>query len=82
MVPEGGYAFGVIVKSDMGRPIKIEGNPGHTASLGAADAPIQASILTLYDPDRVRTLTNLGDIRPWSAFLAMMRGALARSQFH
>src|SRR5256885_609222 len=40
-----------------------------TASLGATDAMTQASILNLYDPDRARTPTYVGDIRTWAAFL-------------
>src|SRR5260221_4050732 len=53
----GGYATGVLVKNQEGRPIKIEGNPDHPASLGATDAFAQAAILTLYDPDRGQTLS-------------------------
>ncbi len=72
-VPLGGDAIGLLVESHEGRPTKIEGNPDHPASLGATDAIAQASILGLYDPDRSQTLTYLGDIRAWSAFLAETR---------
>jgi molybdopterin-containing oxidoreductase family iron-sulfur binding subunit len=71
-----GFATGVLVESHLGRPTKIEGNPDHPSSLGATDLFAQASILTLYDPDRSQTLTHLGEIRPWSAFLGAARGAL------
>ena len=75
-MPLGGSATGLLVESHEGRPTKIEGNPLHPGSLGASDVFAQAAILGLYDPDRSQTLTNLGDIRPWSAFLGAIRGAL------
>src|SRR5262245_15993926 len=72
----GGVATGLVVESHEGRPTKIEGNPQHPSSLGASDVFAQAAILGLYDPDRSQTLTNLGEIRPWSAFLGAIRNAM------
>ncbi len=51
-----GVAAGLLVTSYDGRPIKVEGNPEHPCSLGAADVFAQASILELYDPDRSQTV--------------------------
>ncbi|MHB0957083.1 MAG: TAT-variant-translocated molybdopterin oxidoreductase [Pirellulaceae bacterium] len=47
-----GHAIGLLVTCVDGRPIKIEGNPLHPQSLGATHALAQASLLSLYDPDR------------------------------
>src|SRR5206468_3468876 len=79
-MPLGGSAVGLLVESHEGRPTKIEGNPLHPGSRGATDVFAQAAILNLYDPDRSQTLTNLGEIRPWSAFLAAIRAALTAQQ--
>jgi MoCo/4Fe-4S cofactor protein with predicted Tat translocation signal len=55
-IPFRGYARGVLARSDMGRPTKLEGNPQHPASLGATDIFVESEILTLYDPDRSRSI--------------------------
>ncbi len=73
----GGYANPLLVESHLGRPTKIEGNPQHPASLGGTDIFAQASILTMYDPDRSQSVTELGDLRSWQAFVSAMRGPLA-----
>jgi molybdopterin-containing oxidoreductase family iron-sulfur binding subunit len=73
--PDG--AVGLLVESHEGHPTKIEGNPLHPASLGAAGVFEQASILDLYDPGRAQTVTQLGLIRTWSSFLGAMSTALA-----
>ncbi len=75
-MPLGGYATGLLAKSVEGRPIKVEGNPKHPASLGAADAFAQTSVLTLYDPDRSQAVNQGGLISSWGAFQDAMATAL------
>ncbi len=53
-----GYSTGVVVEHHMGRPIKVEGNPQHPASLGATDVFAQAQVLDFYDPDRAWAMTS------------------------
>ena len=77
-VTQGGFALGVLVESNMGRPTKIEGNPSHAASLGATDVFAQAAILDLWDPDRSRLVTRDGQPSTWEALLAAMQDARAR----
>jgi MoCo/4Fe-4S cofactor protein with predicted Tat translocation signal len=69
----GGVGTGLIVTSHLGRPTKIEGNPDHPGSLGSSDIFHQASILTMYDPDRAQTVTRSGFIDSWASF----QGAVA-----
>jgi MoCo/4Fe-4S cofactor protein with predicted Tat translocation signal len=70
--PRNGYAMGVVAESQMGRPVKIEGNEKHPASKGATDAFAQASILGLYDPDRSQAVRYLSDPTTWDVFLGTM----------
>jgi len=44
----------VLVKTREGRPIKIDGNPDHPTTKGKINSAAQASILGLYDPDRLQ----------------------------
>jgi MoCo/4Fe-4S cofactor protein with predicted Tat translocation signal len=67
-----GYASGILVRHANGRPIKVEGNPLHPASLGGTSAISQAEILGFYDPDRSRGLMRDGEPQAWSSLLTML----------
>jgi Fe-S-cluster-containing dehydrogenase component/anaerobic selenocysteine-containing dehydrogenase len=73
-----GFATGLLVQSREGRPIKIEGNPDHPASLGSTGVLEQAAVLSLYDPDRARSPLERGLPRSWFDFFAAMTGLEAQ----
>jgi MoCo/4Fe-4S cofactor protein with predicted Tat translocation signal len=78
----GGYADGILVRHVNGRPIKVEGNPAHPASLGGTSAIGQAEILGFYDPDRSRGLIRNGEPQAWSTLLTVLaaqRAAIGQS---
>ncbi|MGP1272343.1 MAG: TAT-variant-translocated molybdopterin oxidoreductase [Phycisphaerales bacterium] len=73
----GGGAEGLLVETNEGRPTFIEGNPLHPISQGASSPWAIASILSLYDPDRLKEpvyrdergerAATWDDFRAWSA---------------
>jgi MoCo/4Fe-4S cofactor protein with predicted Tat translocation signal len=78
----GGYASGILVRHDNGRPIKVEGNPLHPGSLGGTSAISQAELLSFYDPDRSLGPTRDGEPQAWSSLLTALateRDALGQS---
>ena len=56
-----GQDYGTLVKTREGRPIKLDGNPDHPVTNGKTTAKIQASILNLYNPDRLKNPQYSGD---------------------
>src|SRR4029078_11898524 len=56
-------------------PRKAKAKPHPPASLGGTDTFAQASILTLYDPDRAQTALFRGEYRGWGGFLLRVKDA-------
>src|SRR5215471_10693975 len=75
-----GVATPLLVRSNEGRPTKIEGNPDHPSNPGCSSTDIfaQASVLTLYDPDRSQTPLYRGETRAWTSFVADIRSAIEK----
>ncbi|MDP4114765.1 MAG: TAT-variant-translocated molybdopterin oxidoreductase [Bacteroidota bacterium] len=56
-------ACGLLIRTREGRPIKVDGNPDHPVSKGKICSRGQASILNLYDPERLQNpLKRFGDV--------------------
>jgi len=63
-----GYDFAsILVKTREGRPIKVESNTLAKAN-GSINARVQASVLDLYDNQRVAGPTKAGEAITWDAF--------------
>ncbi len=68
---------GLLVKARDGRPIKVEGNPDHPLSGGGVCARGQASVIDLYDGDRLRSPQIGGAKSDWKKLDAAVTSALA-----
>jgi molybdopterin-containing oxidoreductase family iron-sulfur binding subunit len=79
-LPFCGYARGVVVRVQDGRPNKIEGNPRHPFSMGATDPFLEAAILDLFDPQRRKTAHGPLGPSDETALGAALLAQLAREQ--
>jgi len=75
----GADVVGVVVTLQDGRPVKIDGNPRHPATLGGSDARMQAAVLDLWDPARSDAPRREGTPSSWAAFEG--EAAALRRQF-
>jgi Fe-S-cluster-containing dehydrogenase component len=69
---------GIVITTRDGRPLKIEGNPDHPLSRGSTCAVGQASILGLYDGQRLSFPTRRGQRSTWGEVDREIREALGR----
>ena len=73
-------AVPTLVKSDQFRPIKVDGNPEHSYNRGSSDVFTQGTLLDLYDPDRSKHVTYMGEASEWTEFAQKLRAAAAASK--
>ena len=66
----------LVVTTNDGRPTKIEGNPLHAMSNGGTDVFAQASILSLYDPDRAQNFLQNGQLSSEKQFTDYLQQVL------
>jgi MoCo/4Fe-4S cofactor protein with predicted Tat translocation signal len=78
-MPFAGTVAPLLVETHDGRPTKVEGNPDHPYSLGAASGFAQASVLGLYDPDRSKAVLENGRESSWDAFQKFATGHFAQA---
>lgn len=62
---DGAEFCSVLVKTREGRPIKIEGNKFSSFTSGGTNARIQASVLSLYDNERIQSPVKAGNVVSW-----------------
>ncbi len=77
---DGAEVMPIVVKSRDGRPIKVEGNKTSKITQGATSARVQASVLNLYDTNRLRfpLMGGIdGDEASWQKIDAAVKQALA-----
>jgi molybdopterin-containing oxidoreductase family iron-sulfur binding subunit len=76
----GGNYSSVLVKTREGRPIKIEGNKLSGVTKGGVNAQVHASVLSLYDSEKLKDPKKEGKKTTWEELDKEVSAALASSQ--
>jgi molybdopterin-containing oxidoreductase family iron-sulfur binding subunit len=66
----------ILVKTREGRPIKVEGNPNDLLSKGGLSAQAQASVLDLYDYNRLKNPVRGGNDLTWDELDTFVKNEL------
>ena len=66
----------ILVKTREGRPIKVEGNPNDLLSKGGLNAQAQASVLDLYDYNRLKNPIRNGNDTTWEQLDGFVKNEL------
>ena len=66
----------ILVKTREGRPIKVEGNPNDLLSKGGLNAQAQASVLDLYDYNRLKGPMHSGGDTTWDQLDGFVKNEL------
>src|ERR1700760_2755867 len=66
----------ILVKTREGRPIKVEGNPEDLLARGGLSAQAQASVLDLYDYNRLKDPTQNSGDSTWEGIDAFVKNEL------
>jgi len=72
----GGDYCSIVVKTREGRPIKVQGNTLSGFSKGGTSAQVEASILSLYDKERITGPLNGGEKSEWEVVDKEITGQL------
>jgi molybdopterin-containing oxidoreductase family iron-sulfur binding subunit len=73
----GGDYASIVVKTREGRPIKIDGNELSPINKGKVNAIVEASVLSLYDKERLAVPYSGGQPSDWKTVDAQAKSALA-----
>jgi molybdopterin-containing oxidoreductase family iron-sulfur binding subunit len=77
---EGGDYCSIVIKTREGRPIKIEGNKQCKLSAGGSSAQVEASVLSLYDQERLTAPMAAGKKSDWETIDQEISAALGSSR--